>query len=233
MGNYLGLSKDDDSEDNDNYDVRRIYWDKDGNLRHGRTERNRDDEIVKILQADTHDETDMSKLWMIIPSRWIRNWLIFAHYRLGDQPGPIDMLSLLKQDPTAPGGWRPKKNLLPPSTAAGEERPGHYRRISLEAWVNLVDLYGVDGYALAVRGYPYDDLSRWRVFKDPKRIDINTLPEPVLPTPEEKKDEGVAGAIMGGMGKLLGGFGLGGGGSDKDKDKAKDKGTKAAAPAAK
>ena len=55
----------------------------------------------------------------------------------------------------------------------------------------------------------------------------------MLPTPEEKKDEGVAGAIMGGMGKLLGGFGLGGGGSDKDKDKAKDKGTKAAAPAAK
>ncbi len=69
---------------------------------------------------------------------------------MGDPPGPIDMLSLIKQDRNAPGGWRAKKSLLAPSNKFGEERPGHYRRISLEAWVHLVDLYGVDGYALAV-----------------------------------------------------------------------------------
>jgi hypothetical protein len=45
---------------------------------------------------------------------------------------------------------------------------GHYRRISFEAWSALVDLYGVDGYALAVRGIPLDDLTRWRVFKNSK-----------------------------------------------------------------
>jgi hypothetical protein len=87
---------------------------------------------------------------MIVPSRWIRMWLLFAYVKVVDPPGPIDMLSLLKQDKLVPGGWRAKKNLLPPSNKFGEERPGHYRRISLEAWVHLVDMYGVDGYALAV-----------------------------------------------------------------------------------
>lgn len=88
---------------------------------------------------------------MIIPSRWVRMWLLFAHFKLiGDPPGPIDMLSLLKKDSSVPGGWRAKKNLLPPSSKFGEERPGHYRRISLEAWIHLIDFYGLDGYALAV-----------------------------------------------------------------------------------
>ncbi|RYH01007.1 hypothetical protein EON65_48650 [archaeon] len=187
---------------------------------------------------------------MIVPSRWIRNWLIFAHYRLGDQPGPVDMLSLLKQVRrmmysvwcvvcslfyefvlcVVYGNMRynhfpkPYLPLSPGSHCSGgmapEEKPAaplygsrggatrtlqvsmpkclwfciefivfvdrdlgmcmdfryfhtcvyiymwinvskyasiylisslhHPRRISLEAWVNLVDLYGVDGYALAV-----------------------------------------------------------------------------------
>eukprot|EP00981_Chlorochromonas_danica_P013237 scaffold5992_cov158-Ochromonas_danica.AAC.3 len=132
----------------------------------------------------------------------------------GDPPGPIDMLSLLRQDSSAPGGWRPKRNLLPPCTKFGEERPGHYRRVSLEAWINLIDLYGVDGYAIAVRGFPYDDVGRWRVFKNPRLIDAKLLPEPVLPK-EEKEDkgalQGIADAV--GLGKL---FGLGGGGGAKD-----------------
>lgn len=60
------------------------------------------------------------------------------------------MLSLLVADSNAHGGWRPKRNLLPPTNKYQEERTGHYRRISLEAWINLVDLYGLDGYAIAV-----------------------------------------------------------------------------------
>lgn len=68
---------------------------------------------------------------MIVPSRWVRQWLLFAHVKLGDPPGPIDMLPLLKNDKTYPGGWRPKNSLLPPSTKFGEERPGHYRLVAL------------------------------------------------------------------------------------------------------
>ena len=67
---------------------------------------------------------------MIIPSRWIRNWLLFAHFKLSDSPGKIDMWSLLKKDETVEGGWRPKKNLKAPIIAEGangEEHPGHYR----------------------------------------------------------------------------------------------------------
>lgn len=64
---------------------------------------------------------------MIMPSRWVRQWLLFAHVKAGNAPGPIDMWPLLKEDPTEAGGWRPLKTLLPPSTEFGSERPGHYR----------------------------------------------------------------------------------------------------------
>eukprot|EP00981_Chlorochromonas_danica_P013236 scaffold5992_cov158-Ochromonas_danica.AAC.2 len=30
-----GVTDDDESVDNDTFDVRKIYWDRDGNLRHG------------------------------------------------------------------------------------------------------------------------------------------------------------------------------------------------------
>mmetsp|Transcript_14620 Transcript_14620/g.24202 ORF Transcript_14620/g.24202 Transcript_14620/m.24202 type:complete len:202 (+) Transcript_14620:82-687(+) len=154
------------------FDIRKIYWDANGNLRHGYTDRNRDAEVLAILKADSNDESDPTKLWMIMPSRWLRQWILFAHVKAVNPPGPIDMWPLLKKDPSNPVGWRPLKTLLPPSTEFGEERPGHYRRVSFEAWSALVDLYGVNGYALAVRGIPYDELRRWRVFKNPKFVDI-------------------------------------------------------------
>lgn len=114
----------------------------------GTSDRNRDDELIQLLQADTNDETDPEKLWqvvdirelsfrfdnvqsdftrMIIPSRWIREWLLFAHFKLRDSPGKINMWSLLKEDA---GTWRPKRNLKAPiieDGAKGEEHPGHYR----------------------------------------------------------------------------------------------------------
>eukprot|EP00601_Ochromonadales_sp_CCMP2298_P037185 CAMPEP_0173360780 /NCGR_PEP_ID=MMETSP1144-20121109/20805_1 /TAXON_ID=483371 /ORGANISM="non described non described, Strain CCMP2298" /LENGTH=208 /DNA_ID=CAMNT_0014310227 /DNA_START=86 /DNA_END=708 /DNA_ORIENTATION=- len=186
------------------FDVRKIYWDQDGNLRHGLTDRNRDAEVLNILKSDDNDDSDSTKLWMIIPSRWVRQWLLFAHVKAGQPPGPIDMWPLLKKDPLSPGGYRPLNTLLPPSSEFGSERPGHYRRISFEAWAALADLYGVNGYALAVRGVPCDELARWRVFKNPKFIDIRQLPEPVLQEEGEKEAPSSVGALAKSMG--LGGL---------------------------
>ena len=49
----------------------------------------------------------------------------------------------------------------------------------------FIDLYGINGYAIAVRGIPYDTIDRWRVFPNPRIIDTNKLPAPELE--EEKK----------------------------------------------
>lgn len=78
---------------------------------------------------------------------------------------------------------RPKKTLKAPC----KDSPGHYRRISLQVWLKLLDLYGIQGYAIAVRGCPYDDLKRWRIFKDPKIIDIGAFPELKIKPAEEEK----------------------------------------------
>jgi hypothetical protein len=81
------------------------------------------------------------------------------------------MTSLLVRDSKAPGGLRPNRSLLPPNAdIEADEAPGHYRyhtdqvalithdtlfcfrRITFDAWCQLVDLYGVDGPAIAVVG---------------------------------------------------------------------------------
>lgn len=88
---------------------------------------------------------------MIVPSRWIRQWITFAHLKSGKEPGKITMRSLLVDDPTVPGRLRPNRNLMAPNAdEASEEAPGHYRRITFEAWCQLVHLYGTDGPAIAV-----------------------------------------------------------------------------------
>jgi len=174
-------------------DVKKVYWDAEGNLRVGHTLRNRDEEVIALLEADTNDDSDPTKVWMIVPSRWLKEWLIFAHLKLStDAPGPIPMHTIMKQDRQVDGGWRPLKTLQPPQVGNADknipELPGHYRRISFAAWTKLAKLYDITEpkYAMAVRGTPYDDLSRWRVFKDPFNIDENLLPEPII---VEIKDE--------------------------------------------
>ena len=75
------------------------------------------------------------------------------------------MFMLLKQDSSIEGGWRPKKTLKPPVASLDpkiEDTPGHYRRVTLEVWLKLIDLYGLQGYAIAVWGIPVDDLTRYR-----------------------------------------------------------------------
>ena len=52
-----------DIDESEIWNPQTIYWDNDGNLRHGRTTRNRDTEVVQVLQCDTFDDTDITKLW--------------------------------------------------------------------------------------------------------------------------------------------------------------------------
>ena len=112
-----------------------------------------------------------------MPSRWIRKWLIFAHLRIGEDPGKINTKSLLVQDSNSFNGWRPLRTLKPPNFEQNEdpkadETPGHYRRISATAWTKLSELYGVIGPVIAVYGNPTDELSRWRCFPTINDVDV-------------------------------------------------------------
>ena len=130
------------------------------------------------MENDLHNPEDKAALMIIIPSRWVRKWLIFAHLRLGEEPGKIDTKMLLTQDSSALNGWRPLRTLKPPNyektlNEQADETPGHYRRIHIEAWKKLEELYGVNGPVIAVNGFPFEDLSRWRCF--PTVNDIDTV----------------------------------------------------------
>jgi hypothetical protein len=168
------------------YDLNKIYWDADGNLRYGKTTRDRDYEVLTILKADESDadDPDETKLWMIVPSRWIKFWLLFSHHKIvHEPPGPINTRSLVIKDKTS-GLLRPRNTLNPPT----QSDPGHYRRVSLEVWLKLLNMYGCDGPAIAVLGAPYDEKSRWRLFGTPRLIDSSVLPAPV-PRPQDKGGE--------------------------------------------
>jgi len=52
----------------------------------------------------------------------------------------------------------------------------------------LADVYKVDSAVIAVYGTPFDDISRWCVFADSSKINIEAMPQPIIPAkPEEKK----------------------------------------------
>jgi hypothetical protein len=145
----------------------------------GKSSRARDDEVIEILENDSNGPVEESEtaLWIVVPSRWLRKWLVFAHLKLGEEPGKIDTKMLLVQDPKAFNGYRPLTTLKPPNfeqsiNPKAKESPGHYRRISLSAFQKLVELYGLNGPVICVRGFPYDDLFRWRVFPTVDDIDM-------------------------------------------------------------
>lgn len=184
------------------FDCKKVYWDYDGNLRQGLSKKKREDEVLRVLERDDNDDEDPQTVWMIIPSLWVRNWLLFAHFKLrAEAPGPIDISSLIKRDAScvkgdnyATDGWRPKSTLKPPTKTkldtgdfAKEEyelNPGQYRRVSRDVWDALVDLYGLTQpqFCIAVKGNtkktPASDLKRWRIFDSPCEVREEDLPEP-------------------------------------------------------
>ncbi len=200
------------------FDVQKIYWDVDGNLRQGTSDRKREEELLHVLERDCGDDSDPTQVWVVIPSRWIRNWLLFAHLKLsGEPPGPIDIGPLIKEDPTAEGGWRPKNTLQPPSRNKIETgdyaklefdvKPGQYRRIPYQAWEVLVSLYGQTEpkFCIAVKGNteptPASDINRWRIFKHNLNINPAELPDAkVLDIEEVKKEQKKKKALFAAMG---------------------------------
>jgi hypothetical protein len=200
------------------FDIKRIFWDVDGNLRQGTTERSREEEVLHILEHDSGNDENIDQVWIIIPSRWVRNWLLFAYHKMSkDPPGPVDISSLIKEDATVDGGWRPKNTLLPPTRTKVETgdyakiewevKPGNYRRIPFECWELIVGLYGQTGpqFCIAVKGNseltPASDVSRWRIFQDPLKLDSSILPVCVVVDKEEvKKEEREKRALFSAMG---------------------------------
>lgn len=203
------------------FDVSKIYWDADGNLRQGKSDRSREDELLALLEHDIPDNEDPNQVWIIIPSRWVRQWLLFAYHKLeAEPPGPINIGTLIKEDNTVEGGWRPKKTLKPPTRSKidtkdyakieFEIKPGHFRRVSYEVWTAIINLYGQTEpkFCIAVRGNteltPANDPKRWHIFQHPLSIDVSVLSDAQV-VDEEKKARDRSRTIA--IARLVGGGG--------------------------
>jgi hypothetical protein len=223
---FKGNSAEDWGDGGGSYDVRMIFWDRDGNLRIGTSLRDRDEECLAVLKADDNDTEEPDTIWVIIPARWARKWALFAHLRLtSEEPGPIDMRVLQVADPTESLGWRPRFDLIPAvandDMNSVEPNPGHYRRVTLHFFQELEKLYGVIGHPIAVWGNPSEDVLRWRMFENSAEIGRDMLPvgeemriilekskkrREVEAIASKEKEEKVAGGIEGFFKGLGGGM---------------------------
>ncbi len=195
----------DDWGDGGSYDIRMMFWDLDGNLRIGKSLRDRDEEILKILMTgtdnpdkDVKDEEETGdEVYVLLPSRWLREWVLFAHLRLSEkEPGKINLYNLLTKDKDEALGWRPNLLLEEPIAESTdmsiENRTGHYRAINLKTFLLFHRLYGVKGYPIGVWGQPIHDKRRWRVFPDVEFLENSYqdhLPKPNFVIEREAEEE--------------------------------------------
>ena len=127
----------------------------------------------------------------------MREWILFAHLRLSEkEPNKVNLYNLLTKDKDEALGWRPNLLLEEPiaesSDMSIDNRTGHYRAVTLKAFLMFERLYGVKGYPIAVWGQPIHDKSRWRVFPDVDFLENNYhehLPKPDFVVKREAEEE--------------------------------------------
>ena len=90
--------------------------------------------------------------------------------------------------------YTPKRNLI----LANDDHPGHYRLVNEHVWRKIVELYPESGPTIAVKGFPYNDVSRWQIFDSLDTFDETLLEESTTTPPsllppwedgEEKEEE--------------------------------------------
>ena len=77
------------------YDVKRMYYDEDGNVRFGNDVKGRrEDELRRVVDADTTgmegqaeakealevEEKEEDVTWYVIDAQWLKLWLAYVHY---------------------------------------------------------------------------------------------------------------------------------------------------------
>lgn len=118
-------------------------------------------ELKAIASAEASSKPKQTRLWYIVDSLWIMEWLGYA---LNEPPGcsrppPLDNTVRLCQQSISNGAWTPRRDLR----IACASSLGDYRRISPAVWDVLSRLNPGSGPQISVEGEPYDDVGRWVV----------------------------------------------------------------------
>mmetsp|Transcript_19981 Transcript_19981/g.28704 ORF Transcript_19981/g.28704 Transcript_19981/m.28704 type:complete len:306 (-) Transcript_19981:233-1150(-) len=118
------------------YDPKDIYYDRYGNLRYGHVVNDREDELRRVVVNDI--ATSESHLCYIVDSSWMNAWLMFTHYDryVSPNPGPCRNDDLVMYDPDKKQ-WVGKPSLI----MAMKDSPGHYCRVSPDAWNVFIECY--------------------------------------------------------------------------------------------
>lgn len=127
---------------------RLMSFDEHGNLRYGAPERDRNDELTKILNTDKNHYDEEGKEWYIMDSVWVHSWLLFVHLDPDNSPAPGPcrndrLITTRLTDLHKRGSSRikAKPNLI----MATQKRAGDYRRVTRETWEMFKSLYAGSG----------------------------------------------------------------------------------------
>ena len=48
-----------------------------------------------LVFTDDNNEDDLSKVWVILPSNWVKKWLLFSHLKRGPEPGKVSFVTIV------------------------------------------------------------------------------------------------------------------------------------------
>lgn len=165
MGAFLAKRKADkakkEAREKAGFHPKRIYYDENGNLRHGwdRQKRNKEEEMAQIIETDSSvpddvivedgaegKDDDDGKLVYVVNVTWINAWLAFVHLlKTSPEPGPCDNTLLLERDEENKC-WTPATELV----LARKSKRGDYRHVTEETWKHIYKLYPGSGPAIKV-----------------------------------------------------------------------------------
>jgi len=158
----------DDMEDEPIWQPEYMYYDNFGVLRVGREARDREEELNTVMKLEDKEEKE-GKVWYIIESSWIRQWLRYTKTKRNTPcPGPIQNEHLLQfsvksSENMEENKWIAREKLQQANSVEGRDGEGHYRRINEAVWEKFVELYPGSGPVVTVSEAPYHNQNLWTI----------------------------------------------------------------------
>ena len=141
---------------------RLISFDAHGNLRYGGPERDRNDELLRVLSTDKDhkNDDDPNQEWYIMDSAWVQSWLLHVYLDPDNAPGPgpcrNDRLCV-NRDHLSSSSFSTSKRISTRLKAkdrlvmATAKRAGDYRRVCEKTWRVFQELYPGSGPSIIAK----------------------------------------------------------------------------------
>ena len=127
------------------YDTKLITFDENGHLIYGLAQADKNDELAQMMNIESRFGCKKQETWYIVDAVWLNLWLLYVRDPWGIQPRPMPCFNhrLVYYDEEAKTfKSKPKLKL---EVGNIDHRSGDYRRVNVETWKLIQELYPGSG----------------------------------------------------------------------------------------